>query len=406
MAPVYSFIEQASLSLCNDSEKYKLSLVPFTVNLLFGIMKGVKSISLLVTEVATSDEAKALGLVNASKSMYSEAFVRYDPQIFRTIFYHLVTSLSFMFVPELECLGRILLVDGSLFPAVATMQWASYQSTANAIKLHLAFDLNKMTPVHFLIKEANYSERRFLSDIIEQGVTYVCDRGYISFKMFSEICKAGAFFVIRGKNKMSYHISERLAVDIPHQFSMFLSKIQDIKVYFSNDKDPGIYRVIKFVAMGERYVLITNRFDLTTYQVIMLYAYRWQIELFFRFIKRTLNCIHLFSYDSNGIQVQFYLYMIAHVLLLAFKQECQRIEDEQQTVSQAVQPATTAKEENAHSTTATPNTGREYVRGLVTMLGKNLKKYWKINLHWLLVLRNRFLKSFNNSVALELSKFA
>ena len=145
--------------------------MPFTLNLLFGILKGIRSISLLVTEVATSDEAKALGLVNASKSMYSEAFVRYDPQFFRAIFYQLITSLSFLCVPELEGLGRILLVDGSLFPAVATMHWASYRTTANAIKMHLAFDLNQMIPVEFLIRKANYSERSFLSDIIEKVVT-------------------------------------------------------------------------------------------------------------------------------------------------------------------------------------------------------------------------------------------
>ncbi len=65
--------------------------------------------------------------------------------------------------------------------------------------------------------------------------------------------------------------------------------------------------------------LVTNRFDLTTYQVIMLYAYRWQIELFFRFIKRTLNCIHLFSHDCKGIQVQFYLYMIVHTPTIGFQ---------------------------------------------------------------------------------------
>jgi len=307
-------------------------------------------------------------------------------------------------VPELECLGRILLVDGSLFPAIATMGWASYRSTANGIKLHLGFDLNQMIPVQFLIKEANYSERRFLSDIVEKGVTYVCDRGYISFKIFLGICNAGAFFVIRGKNKMSYVICERLVVDIPHQFSMFLSKIEDMKVRFTSDKDHSVYRIIKFIAMGEQYVLVTNRFDLTTYQVIMLYAYRWQIELFFRFIKRTLSCLHLFTHDCKGIQIQFYLFMIAHILLLAFKQECQRIDDEQRRVSQADQYTTRGNEENVPGTVI-PNPGRMYVRGLVTMLGGSLRKYWKINLHWLSVLRNRFLKLFDNTVALELSQF-
>ena len=90
--------------------------------------------------------------------MYSEAFVRYDPKLFRAIFYRLLTTISFLCVPEIKHLGQILLVDGSLFPAIITMQWASYKSTANAIKIHLAYDLNRMIPAQFLVREGNYSE--------------------------------------------------------------------------------------------------------------------------------------------------------------------------------------------------------------------------------------------------------
>ena len=140
--------------------------------------------------------------------MYSEAFVRYDPKLFRAIFYQLVTTLSLLCVPEIKHLGQILLVDGSLFPAISTMQWASYKSNANAIKIHLAYDLNKMIPALFLVREGNYSEKKFLQEILEKGITYVCDRGYISFKIFKDICDKSAFFVIRGKNKMCYSVKQ------------------------------------------------------------------------------------------------------------------------------------------------------------------------------------------------------
>ena len=321
MAPVISLIKESENSIPGDSDTFTLSFSAFSINIIFGIINQIKSVSLLITEIRSSDDAKTLGLVNASNSMYSEAFCRYDVQFFKAIFYQLLKTINFLRVPEIDCLGRILLVDGSLFPAISSMEWASYKSTANAIKMHLAYDLGKMIPVQFLVREGNYSEKKFLSDILENGITYVCDRGYISFKIFKKICNKGAFFVIRGKNKMRYLVREQLVVDIPDQFLAFISNVIDIKVTFNNDKDNNSYRIIKFVALGEKYVLITNRLDLTTYHVIMLYAYRWQIELFFRFLKRTLKGIHLLSHDPNGIQVQFYLYMIAHLLLLAFKQE-------------------------------------------------------------------------------------
>ena len=262
-----------------------------------------------------------------------------------------------------------------------------------------------MIPAQFLVKEGNYSEKKFLKDILEKGITYVCDRGYISFKIFSDICNKGAFFVIRGKNKMRYLVHEELVVDIPDKFLRFMSKIRDIKAIFDNDKDEHVYRIVKFVALGEQYVLITNRFDLTTYQVIMLYAYRWQIELFFRFIKRTLKGIHLLSHDPNGIQVQFYLYMIAHLLLLAFKQECEQINNEHKMNSKSgITHAVKNTRDNSENAVRS-NTRRVYVRGLVSMLGEGLKKYWKIGLHWLTVLKKSLSKTFDRNIALKLASY-
>jgi IS4 transposase len=80
-----------------------------------------------------------------------------------------------------------------------------------------------------------------------------------------------------------------------------------------SDKTQGIYRLVTFVALGETYFIATNRFDLKTYEVIMLYAYRWQVELFFRCLKRSFNALHLWSHDPNGIEVHFHSYLIAYL---------------------------------------------------------------------------------------------
>ena len=255
-----------------------------------------------------------------------------------------------------------------------------------------------MIPVEFLAKEGKYSERKFLKDILEKGITYICDRGYISFKIFKNICDKEAFFIIRGKQIMLYNILEELNINIPCKFVKFFTKIEDIKIKFLNDKDEYTYRIVKFTAMGELYVLITNRFDLTTYEVIMLYAYRWQIELCFRFLKRTMTALHLMSHSPEGINIQFYLYMIAYLLILFFKQECHKISDEQETNEES--EAIEKTEKAANKTNVRP-----YVRGLVTLLGENLQKYWKIGLHWLRALKNSLLKLFEHNIAIELSRY-
>lgn len=86
VAPVMPLIVEEAQKLSHDAGKYTLSFQPFTLNLLFALIKGIKSISLLVTHTKTSTEAQTLELVTASKSMYSEAFYRYSGQTYRTSF--------------------------------------------------------------------------------------------------------------------------------------------------------------------------------------------------------------------------------------------------------------------------------------------------------------------------------
>ena len=137
--------------------------------------------------------------------------------------------------------------------------------------------------------------------------------------------------------------------------------------------------IIMFNIRGEIYQIATNRFDLKTHEIIMLYAYRWQIELFFRCIKRCFNGLHLWTHDSKGIEIQFYIYMIVYILLLHFKQEIQTDKNNLETNQ------LTNKEDNNHlndSSFRTPNCG------IVTLLGEKLKYLWKIGIHWLKAIKN------------------
>ena len=404
ISPAAGFVEEAGNSLPGDSDTYTLSFVPFLYNLLFAVICNIKSVSLLVTEIRTSAAARELGLTDVSKSMYSEAFVRYRPDMFRTLFYQLLISVSFLHISEISHLGRLLLVDGSFFPAVLTMQWACYRNNSNALRLHLAFEINRMIPVQFLTADGKYSERKFLRNILEEGVTYICDRGYVSFRLFGEICGKGAHFIIRGKENMKYSVHEILSVSVPDTFLKFFVNIHDFKVIFSNDKNRIIYRIVKFSVSNETYMLITDRSELSTYEVIMLYAYRWQVELFFRFLKRTLNGIHLMTHDPKGIQIQFYIYMISYLLLLTFRQECHttaKTDSKSDEIS-------TGEYENDGLPEKTQSNGSErpYVCGLVSFIGEKLKKCWKIGLHWLTAVKNHLVSDFDIQIVRKLSTFS
>ncbi len=106
MSPVLPLLKEQAGQLEKDALTYKLSFYFFALNLLYAIIKGIRSIGLLVTDIRTSPEAGTLGLVNASKSMYSEAFSRYDPSLFRRIFYRLLAQLNFLEIPEIKALKQ------------------------------------------------------------------------------------------------------------------------------------------------------------------------------------------------------------------------------------------------------------------------------------------------------------
>jgi len=377
LKPLSDLVEEQARNIDGDNQ-YKLSFYPFTINILIGIIQGIGSISKLVTHINTSPDSKDLHLVGASKSMYSEAFCRYPVRYFKLILMSLLAVLKYVPIPEIQAMGQFYLIDGSIFPAIKTMTWAKYTEGHNAIKLHLCFNLNLMLPVTFIATGANYSEKKALSQLIEEAITFIADRGYFKFRLFTEIVSRGAHFIIRGKTKMKFSIIGSFILDVPKEMRFLLSNLSDVLIVFNNDRSHQKYRLISFSVMGEVYSLVTDRFDLSTYQVIILYAYRWQVELIFRFLKRTINGLHLLSHNPNGIEIQFTIYMIAYVLLIYVKQQCNI------QCNESGNESTLVSELEKYESRSTRANGYD----LVTILGKKLHKYWRIGIHWLITLRN------------------
>ncbi len=396
LEPVLPLVKEEANELAEDAETYTLSFYFFTLNLLYGIIKQIKSISLLVTDIRHSPDAKELGLVAVSQSMYSEAFCRYHPVLYRRIFYRLLKRMNFLEIPEIRALGRLLCIDGSVFPAFQSVVWAHYTSTSNAIKLHLGFELNRMLPVQFLCTDANASEKKALLAMLEAGVTYIADRGYVSFSLFHAIAEKEAFFLIRCKANLQYISQKILTPCIPPQWSAYVSQVTDEKIQCTNDKAQAVYRLVTFIALGETYFIITNRFDLKTYEVIMLYAYRWQVELFFRCLKRTLKGLHLWSHDPRGVQVHFHIYLIAYILLIGFKQNCEmHNEASSQSMESDEQPRADASQTTGR---CLPESRVPPACGVVSLLGGKLRRFWKIGIHWLTTVRNLLLQPFTPDI--------
>ncbi len=283
------------------------------------------------------------------------------------------------------------------------MLWAQYTSQHQAIRLHLCFELNRMIPAHFLVDTGKSNEKKALLQMLETGVTYIADRGYLSFPLLAAVVVANAFFVIRAKNNLVYSRLKRLPVNLPSTAQHLFRHLTDQRVRLTNAKGRPIYRLVSFYVGQERYLILTNRLDLTTFQVILLYAYRWQVELIFRFLKRSLNGLHLLNHSQEGVTIHFYALLITALLQLRLKQQCV-------DVYQASLPAATSSQtEPDEPVIAGLMIDPERLAGarghtFLATVGEKLHRYWKISKHWLVALRNYLARPFDYQVVLALSR--
>lgn len=369
----------------------------FVQMLVYHFVKGCESGRQLLTDTLTA--APELGLPQVKRSTFFEAFQRFPTAWFAKLLSFLLAAVTWKAIPELDALGKLYCVDGSLFPAVATMLWAEYTSQHKAIRLHLCFELNRMVAVQFLVDTGNSNEKQALLAMLEAGVTYIADRGYYSFPLLAAIATAQAFFVFRAKINLVYTPAEWLSVNLPGTVKHLFHHVTDQRVRLTNAEGRPSYRLVSFYVGHERYLILTNRWDLTTFQVILVYAYRWQVELIFRFLKRSLNGLHLLSHSKPGVTIHFYALLIAALLELRLKQQCvnlcqasstraPRIEQNQTAIAGLMIDPQRLAGTRGHTFLAT--------------VGEKLHRYWKISKHWLVALRNLLARPFDWQVVMVL----
>ena len=262
----------------------------------------------------------------------------------------------------------------------------------------MSWELNRQIPTEFIAQKANSSERDFLISILKAGTTYVADRGYFSFDLAEKIQQAEAFFILRIKKNLQYTVTASLTIDeaMPQCFKQLIDQV----IQFDNDESGLNYRLIGFEVMGSKFMICTNRLDLSTLQISMLYAYRWQIELMFKFLKRTLNGIHLMNNSENGVNIQFYVLMMSVLLKMRLKQGCIQKNEE---VLQRKSFVEKQKQKHMKFNDLNNYYGSSpeiWIKSIATFF----YEYWKIGKHWLLHLKNLITQPFDDQVIRILGK--
>lgn len=399
LAPLKNFLEEQGTQIDKQTASRKLFFADFTKKLIYAFVMGIPTLRQLITELESSEECRALGLKQTPFSTLKDGFTRFPQKFFLRLYQHILQNSHWLRIPAFDELGVLRLVDGSIFPTLSSMDWALYKKTKKAIRLHLSFELNRMLAVDFVGLKANSSERSFLLSILQEGITYIADRGYFSFAVAGAIQSAKAFFIIRIKNnlKISEFVDLKLSCSQGQVIPLCFKKLTDQLIRFKSDPRAKVYRLITFQVLNSQFRICTNRLDLTTLQIIILYAYRWQIELLFKFIKRTLKGIHLFNNTQNGVNIQFYVLMITAVLQMRLKQFCTVFSNNNWDKDRS------ARLENVNNIEQIP-THTGYCPDLwIESLTVVLQKFWKIGCHWIRKLRNFISKPFDVNIIDQLA---
>jgi hypothetical protein len=303
----------------------KLGFALFVRVLLFGLFAQIRSLRDLTTDLKSSPVTRTLGFPILALSTLHDAFARYPVQWFVTLSMGVVQQAILPSIPEVAALGRLWCVDSSFWPVVRSLAWLDRQGL-RGVRLHLGLSLNALWPALILLtydRAPTQSDRQALLAMAQSGLTYIVDRGYIKLGVYLGLIERGAFFVCRQKNNLQYRVLA--AIDtVQHPALVAVTGLTDQVVRLACDPSGTLFRLVRFQVGTHQFQLLTNRWDLATWEIVMLYAWRWQVELIFRAWKHSLGALHLINLSESGIAIQFHILLIASVLLIAFEQEAAR----------------------------------------------------------------------------------
>jgi hypothetical protein len=202
----------------------------------------------------------------------------------------------------------------SVFP------WAPFRSTKAAIKLHTLLDLRGNIPSFIFISEGKLHEVNVLDQLVpEPGAFYVMDRAYLDFERLGRFNAAGSFFVIRAKSNLNAQRRYSHAVD--RSTGLICDQTVVLTGFYSRQDFESPLRRIKFKdpESGKRLVFLTNNFTLPALTITKLYRLRWQIELFFKWIKQHLRIKAFFGTSENAVKTQIWIAVSVYVLVAIVK---------------------------------------------------------------------------------------
>ena len=293
--------------------------------LMFGQLSNRESLrDLIIALEAHNSKCYHLGMGrNVSRSSLSRVNQDRDYRIFEEFAYYLVN------VARQKRVTDIFKLDGSVYAfdsttidlCLAVFWWAKFRRNKGGIKVHTLYDLETQIPTFFHITDAATHDSKAMKEIpYEPGSYFVFDRAYNNFKMLYKIHQIGVYFVVRAKINLQYRVikwKRRLPKNVLSDATIELTGFYPIQYY------PEPLRLVKYWDEEQKreFVFMTNAMHISSLLVAELYKNRWQIELFFKWLKQHLKIKKFWGTTENAVRIQIYAAICAYCLVAIVQHE-------------------------------------------------------------------------------------
>ena len=224
---------------------------------------------------------------------------------------------SRLMTKDFELHGKFYAVDSTTIDlCLSLFRWAKFRSTKSGVKVHTQIDIATEIPVFYRITNANVHEGKAMDWIAyEPCACYVFDRGYFDLARLFSIDLCGAFFIIREKGKHKYIINSGDELLDGNDSIMMDQTIRFTGKRNLNNYPARLRRIVYFASdLGRSFVYYTNNFYLQAKDIALLYRYRWQVELFFKWIKQHLRVRKFWGDSENAVRIQIHVAIITYCL--------------------------------------------------------------------------------------------
>jgi hypothetical protein len=310
------------INLAPTEAERKLSQGRYLGLFLFGLFNPViESMRGLCAVTSLARVQQEVSGARVSLASFSEMQHVIDPALLHEVFKDLAGRAPAHAQPD-PALAKMKLIaqDGSLWPALQRMAWAEYgvgrDGQAKGVRLHLRFNLAEGKPEELKVQRGKSCERRALRDLCQPGQVNVGDRYYgEDYKLFADVAAKDACFVFRARESAVLHAEEERPLTPEDRAAGVVRHVWATLGATAARRSIRL-RVVEIRTPQHHLFLVTNlpEEQASAALVGLIYRKRWDIELFFRWIKCILGCRHFFAESPQGVALQLYLALIASLL--------------------------------------------------------------------------------------------